>query len=201
MKRVIKLMLMAFTMVLLAGCEKKAITVADMISDEEGQQYIEMKEFQLKNKEEEKNKETGSAECMVRIPAGYVEAEGMSGMYVHEKYPLDSSNIYYAESEYEDADYRSLTKEGYKEIIEEAYTAAYGTQMGLKVKSFEKQEMEGFPAYLIESSYEVGENTIEQLVYLIAADKLYTITFSQASDDVLFADYEITQGRITLIRK
>lgn len=195
-----KLILGLLLVSLLTGCEQKVITVAD-IQSEDGQEteYIEMKEFELKTSQVQE--EDSVQYCALLIPAGYQPSEEIEGMYVHERSPLDSSNIYYTVSPGEEDGKVSdkLTGEIYEETIENAF-AEEGWDVDLQVESFEEIDMEGVPAYKIRSTYQAGDGQIEQLTYLITADDTYTITYSQMADDQLMADFDISDGEIRLIR-
>lgn len=187
---------------MLSGCGNKVITVADMQeADEQTAEYIELQEFELKEAEE-KNGRENIQYCAVMIPAGYEESEEIPGMYLHERAPLDSSNIYYSVSEGvgDGVVSESLTKEAYEEELEEAFKES-GQEINVTVAAFEEVDMDGVPAYKIRSSYENGENTIEQLTYLILAEDTYTITYSQAEDDELMADFEVSDGEIRLVKE
>ncbi len=186
---------------LLTGCARDAVTAAQIQSEDgETVEYIEMQEFELKEQEESAGEKVRY--CAVMIPAGYHESEDIQGMYVHERNPLDASNIYYTVSEGNEEGLVSgmLTEEVYQQTMEKAYQEA-GMEVALDIDSFEKIDMEGIPGYKIRSSYEVeaGER-IEQLAYLILAEDTYTITYSQMSDDELMADFEISDGEIRLVR-
>ena len=181
-----KIMLLILFSFLLSGCSKEVVTVAGVLpEDGQNTDYIEMKEFRLKDQTEEKSGDEVSC-CAVLIPTGYQESEEIPGMYVHERNPLDSSNVYYTVSEGngDGRVSRELTKDSYREI-----------------ESFEEIDMEGIPAYKIRSSYTVEDGEIEQLAYLILADDTYTVTYSQMSDDELMADFEISDGEIRLVRE
>ncbi|MCM1126290.1 MAG: hypothetical protein NC429_07435 [Lachnospiraceae bacterium] len=195
-----KLMLGLLLVSLLTGCEQKVITVAG-IQTEDGQEteYIEMKEFELKTSQVQE--EDSVQYCALLIPAGYQPSEEIEGMYVHERSPLDSSNIYYTVSPGEEAGKVSdkLTGKIYEETVENAF-AEEGWDVDLQVESFEEIDMEGVPAYKIRSTYQAGEGQIEQLTYLITADDTYTITYSQMADDQLMADFDISDGEIRLVR-
>lgn len=192
-----------FSSFLLFGCREEVITVADIYS-EGGEQtgYIEIKNLELKEKETSENSDA-ILHCVVSIPAGYVESKEIPGMYIHEKSPLDSSNVYYGTSllDGQGIDYHNLTADSYKRAIESAYEKSGRDKPAVKVNSFEKQELEGFPSYVIRSSFQENGTEIEQLIYLIIADKIYTITYSQAADDELLADFEVSEGKIRLVRK
>ena len=123
-------------------------------------------------------------------------------MYVHERNPLDSSNVYYTVSEGSGEGNVSseLTEADYRESIEEAYKAS-GQDVQLNIESFEKIDMEGIPGYKVRSNYQLDEETIEQVAYMILADNTYTITYSQMADDELLADFEIYDGQIRLVRE
>lgn len=196
-----KIILGALLVLMLTGCEQKVITVAD-IQSEDGQEtdYIEMKEFELKSSEADKAEDSVKY-CALLIPAGYQPSEEIEGMYVHERRPLDSSNIYYTVSP-GDADGKvseKLTKEIYEETIEDTFSEE-GWEIDLQIESFEEIDMEGVPGYKIRSTYDVGDGRIEQLTYLIMADDTYTITYSQMADDQLMADFDISGDEIRLIR-
>lgn len=187
---------------LLTGCGNQVITVADLSSEDgEETQYIEMQEFELKEQVPESDREEVSY-CAVMIPASYQESEEVPGMYIHNRSPLDSSNIYYTVSEGSDSGMVSteLTQETYEKVLEEAYEKA-GQKIDLVIESFEEIDMDGVPGYKIRSSYQVEEGEIEQLAYLIVAKDTYTITYSQMSDDELMADFEISDGEIRLVRE
>lgn len=201
MKR--KMILTVLLSMLLTGCgDKEVITVAG-IQSEEGQEpkYIEMQEFELKETAPEMTGDK-SGYCVVLIPEGFQESEEIPGMYVHERNPLDSSNVYYTVSEGSGEGNVSseLTEADYRESIEEAYKAS-GQDVQLNIESFEKIDMEGIPGYKVRSNYQLDEETIEQVAYMILADNTYTITYSQMADDELLADFEIYDGQIRLVRE
>lgn len=200
MKRKIILLVMAG--LLLTGCGQKVITVAD-IQNEDGQEpeYIQMQEFELKEKRTAGGREEVLC-CTVLIPVGYHESDEIEGMYIHERSPLDSSNIYYTVSE-GDGDGKvseKLTEKSYEELVKETYQEE-GIDVDLEVEDFEEIDMEGVPGYKIKSSYELEDNKIEQLTYLIMAEDTYTITYSQLADDELMVDFEVTDGQIRLVRE
>lgn len=193
---------LVITTALICGCQDKVITVADIQeAEEQNVEYIEMKEFTLKEKEED----SGRAEvqcCAVLIPSGYYESEKVPGMYLHERAPLDSSNVYYSVSEGsgDGVVSDSLTEQQYRKAIEAAFDAE-GKDISLEVDSFEEIDMDGVPAYKIRSTYDTGDNKIEQLTYLILAEDTYTITYSQSEDDELMADFEVSDGEIRLVKE
>lgn len=200
MKR--KVIFAALAAIFLTGCSKEAVTVAG-IQSEDGQpaQYIEMQEFELKEPTQEIDREKASY-CVVLIPASYQESQEVPGMYIHNRSPLDSSNIYYTVSEggQDGMVSTDLTEETYEKTLEEAYKAA-GRDVDLVIESFEEIDMEGVPGYKIRSSCQLEEEKIEQLTYLILAQDTYTITYSQMSDDELMADFVISDGEIRLMRE
>lgn len=197
-----KILLLASLTLLLSGCGQEVITVAG-IGQEEGQEsgYIEMKEFQLKEPQEGSGREEVSC-CAVMIPMGYHESEEIPGMYIHERSPLDSSNVYYTVSEGsgEGRVSQELTQENYRKLLEEAYREA-GQEASVEIESFERIDMEGIPGYKVRSACQVEDGRMEQLAYLILGEDTYTITYSQMSDDELMADFEISDGEIRLVRE
>ena len=197
-----KLLLLASLGLFLTGCQERVITVAG-IQSEDGQEsgYIEMKEFQIKEPTRERGREEVSC-CAVLIPVGYHESEEIPGMYIHERSPLDSSNIYYTVSEGsgEGRVSEELTKESYQELVEAAYKES-GQEISLEIESFERIDMEGVSGYKVRSSSERDDEKMQQLTYLILGEDTYTITYSQMNDDELMADFEISDGEIRLVRE
>lgn len=184
------------------GCSEEVITVADISGDEtSSQRYIEMKEFELKERDDGSGREKVKC-CVVKIPSGYHESEEIPGMYLHERAPLDSSNIYYSVSPGSEKGMvsDSLTQEEYAQTIESAFQDR-GQKVELAISSFEELDMDGIPGYKIRSEYMAGEHTIQQLTYLVLAEDTYTITYSQSQDDELMADFEISDGEIKLVRE
>lgn len=183
----------------LCGCKEEVVTVADMqLSEEQTAEYVEIQEFEIK----EEAKESGREEvmhCVVMIPMGYYPSEEIPGMYLHKMAPLDSSNVYYSVAKGESGLVSdTLTKEAYKEELEQAF-AAEGREVLVEVTSFEELTMDGVPAYKIRSAYETENNKIQQLTYMILGEDTYTVTYSQSEDDELMADFEISDGTITLV--
>lgn len=197
-----RILLLASLALLLTGCGEKVITVAGTWS-EDGQEseYIEMKEFQIREPETESGREEVSC-CAVLIPAGYHESEEIPGMYIHERSPLDSSNIYYTVSEGSGGGNvsRELTKESYQKLVEEAYRES-GQEISVTIESFERIDMEGVPGYKVCSTCKIDDDMMQQLAYMILGEDTYTITYSQMNDDELMADFEISDGEIRLVRE
>ncbi len=183
------------------GCQEKVVTVAK-IQDEEGQiiEYITMQEFERKDPVTEQPKER-IRHCAVLIPKGYFPSAEIPGLYVHERSPMESSNIYYSVAQGESGVVsEELTADIYKKTIEDAY-AQKGSNISLEILSFEKTDMDGVPAYKIRSSHKKESNTILQLTYMILAEDTHMITYSQSKDDEMMVDFETSEGQIRLIRE
>lgn len=187
---------------LATGCNKQVITVAGMEPKEQTQEpvnYIEISEFELKKpKAEYKGKDV--LFCAVLIPEGFKESEEIPGMYIHERYPIEASNIYYSVSEgnAEGAISDELSGKMYEELVEEAFAKA-GEEVDLEMDSFEQTEMEGVPVYKICSSYAKDSKRVQQLTYLIPAEDTHIVTYTQMSDDEMMDDYTTTEGQIKLV--
>lgn len=199
-KRFISVMIMALAVVsILSGCQKKVTTVADDITAQNSE-YVTMEEFKLKEEPSVTGESIGC--CAILIPDTFVRSEDVEGMYVSRLYPLDASNIYYSVVEPEDigAINDSLTKEDYKEAVERSY-AALGHPVELNVDAFDVDSIEDIPCFKIRSHYNVGERDVQQLVYIIVADKIHVITYTQLSDDELMSDFLVDEGNIKLVRE
>lgn len=200
-KRYLFFFLACIILLSLVGCEKKVTTLNAVTGEDDEISYIEIKELKLKEEVLDNGREDVQY-CAVVIPEGYVESEDVPGMYVHEKAPLDSSNIYYSVSDgvYDGYVSENLTQEEYESILTQALSAQEDTG-SVTVESFEEVDIDDVTAFKIRSTYEADGYTVQQLTYLILAEDTYTITYSQADDDELLADFEVSDGQIKLVKK
>lgn len=143
--------------------------------------------------------------CSFIIPSSFKPTE-TPGLYVNEHYPLESANILYSVTDIpqdriltndevargEKADtsdvealYDELTKEMYQEIQEENYKALYGDNVNFNIESFENNTMDGFPGYLIKTSFAPeGTQIIHQTIYIVlSSNRVFTLVYSWADDD------------------
>ena len=60
-------------------------------------------------------------------------------------------------------------------------------------------ERDGCPAHKVEVSCQAGEARLEQLVYIIVADKTYTITYSQSADDEKMDEFKESAETIHVV--
>lgn len=129
--------------------------------------------------------------CTVILPAGYKASDSNKGMYVSERQPLDSSNVYYTISDHIDGKVlgNMIMSDDNKHRMETKFKEAYGAEAVISSYKYEKTQIDGCPAYKIELSCNWQDMQMDQLIYIIAADKTYTITYSQASDDDRMQDF------------
>lgn len=143
----------------------------------------------------------GDVGCRVILPEGYVRSGTTKGMYLSERNPLDSSNIYYAVSENVDAEeIKCLLDSGdYQIRMEEKLKETYGSQASLV--SFHNTELDisGCPAYKVEVSCQMDNAVMEQLIYIIIADKTYTLTYSQSADDERMEEFQKSGETIEVV--
>ena len=140
--------------------------------------------------------------CTFVIPSEFEPSE-VEGVFVDKNAPYESANITYSvavtgeavvltnkekeiaqeESLIEDAS-TELTEEIYQEELSQAYEQQYGFDVSYSVTSFEEIEVDGFPGYKIDATYNDGQKDIYQSVYIIISRyKTFTICYSRASDD------------------
>lgn len=185
----------------LTGCAQEVITVAGIQDPELTQaEYIIIENFELKQEEENDKEEI--AYCAVLIPADYEESDEVPGMYVHNLYPLDSSNIYYTvlDGTGDGAVPDELTAETFKKELEAAYKQK-GEDVDITVEEFSRNDMDGIPGYKIRSSFHMGKRDVQQLAYIIQAKETHVITYNQLSDDELLPDFEVSEGQIRLVKE
>ncbi len=135
--------------------------------------------------------------CTFTLPDTFEESEDVPGMYVTKRYPIDASTIYYVALE-QDVSLQLMTEETFKEQAEANFLQAYGEDIEVTIDSFERIQIEGYPAFRILCHYQVGEIEITQLEYAINADKSYVITYSQTSDYDRMEEYEASAETIRL---
>ena len=119
--------------------------------------------------------------CTFDLPEGFVESTETDNLYVTERYPLDTSMIYYEVME-GDISLQLMTKDLFKEQAEESLGQAYGEDIVIDIDGYEGVKIDGHPAFRILCHYEADNIKITQLEYVINADKTYVITYSQTSD-------------------
>ena len=148
-----------------------------------------------------KNTFYGDTGCTMVLPAGYVASEDVKGMYLAGRYPMDSSNIYYTVSEEVDADVikEAIATDDYKKRMEERFKENYGESAVISSYCLTKTEISGCPAYQIELSCQVDEMQMDQLIYVIIADKVYTITYSQSADDERMEEFKKSAETINIV--
>ena len=141
------------------------------------------------------------AGCTLMLPTGYMASQETPGMYLSEYYPLDSSNIYYSVSENTDTASleTAMDSEEYKQTAEAKFKETYGEEASITSYRMTKTERNGCPSYQIEMSCQVGDMQMDQLVYIIAADKVYTITYSQSADDERMDDFKKSLNTIQVV--
>ncbi|MDE7017192.1 MAG: hypothetical protein K2P65_06390 [Lachnospiraceae bacterium] len=135
--------------------------------------------------------------CTFALPEGFTEAEDIPGMYVTKRYPIDASTIYYVEME-KDISLQLMTEETFLTQIQRNFKEIYGTDVAVELKSYEKIEIDGYPAFRILCSYVVDEVEITQLEYVINADKSYVITYSQTDEYDRMEEFEESASTIHL---
>jgi hypothetical protein len=121
-------------------------------------------------------------------------------MYVTKRYPIDASTIYYVEQE-QDVSLQLMTEETFKTQTEADFGELYDEDVEVVIDSFERIQIEGYPAFRILCHYEVGDIEITQLEYVINADKSYCIIYSQTGDYDRMEEYEASAETIELIYK
>ncbi len=135
--------------------------------------------------------------CTFTLPDAFEESEDMPGMYVTKRYPIDASTIYYVALD-QDVSLQLMTEETFKEQAESNFRQAYNEDIEVVIDSFERIQIEGYPAFRILCHYEVNGIEITQLEYAINADKSYVITYSQTDDYDRMEEYEASAETIRL---
>ena len=181
-----------------ADGEKSDAVVAQMEIDEETKNELTaelLEEEKLDTSVMENTRSTKG--CTFTVPESFMESEDVPGMYVTKRYPIDASTIYYAEFA-QDKAMQLMTEETFKTQAEETLRQVYDKDIEVSVDSFEKIEIDGYPAFRILCHYQIDDIAIKQLEYAINADKSYVITYSQTNDYDYMEEYEASAETISL---
>lgn len=135
--------------------------------------------------------------CTFTLPDGFEESEDVPGMYVTKRYPIDASTIYYVALK-QDVSLQLMTEETFKAQAQDSLCQVYDEEIEVIIDSFERIQIEDYPAFRILCHYQVGEIEITQLEYAINADKSYVITYSQTNDYDRMEEYEASADTISL---
>lgn len=181
-----------------AAEERTNATVAQMEIDEATKNELTaelLKEQKMDTSIMENTRATRG--CTFTLPDTFEESEDVPGMYVTKRYPIDASTIYYVALD-QDVSLQLMTEETFKAQAEANFRQAYDEDIEVIIDSFERIQIEGYPAFRILCHYQVGEVEITQLEYAINADKSYVITYSQTSDYDRMEEYEASAETIRL---
>ena len=133
--------------------------------------------------------------CTFDLPEGFEESEDVPGLFVTKRYPIDASNIYYAEMD-RDISMQLLTEEAFLQRTRDAFMEQFGMETDIKLESFERFSLDGYPAFRIVCSYVLDDLEITQTEYVINADKSYCITYSQTSEYDRTEEFESSAATI-----
>ena len=86
----------------------------------------------------------------------------------------------------------------YEALVSAGYKTQYGGDVGYKVESFERIEIDGYPGYKIDAHYEPeGSQAVYQTVYIIRSKyRTFTITYQRAADDECEESFQISASTI-----
>ena len=135
--------------------------------------------------------------CTFTLPEGFEEAEDMPGMYVTKRYPIDASTIYYIEMN-KDIALQLMTEETFLEQAQEQFVENGEMDVKVSLDSFERIEIDGYPAFRIVCSYTLEDVKFTHLEYVINADKSYIITYSQTDEYDRMEEFEASAATIKL---
>lgn len=135
--------------------------------------------------------------CTFTLPEGFTESEEVPGMYMTKRYPIDASLISYMEMD-KDISLQLMTEESFLAQMQTDFKQLYDTDIEVDLKSYEKTEISGYPAFRILCSYILDGVEITQLAYVINADKSYVVTYSQTSEYDRMEEFEASAATIQL---
>lgn len=154
--------------------------------------------------------------CTFVLNRDYVPG-GEKGFYVNRHWPMESSSVTYnvydnganltltnrekaqlGEVDTTVYNMEKLDKHKYESLFSAAYAAEYGGDVHFRVEAFKRIEIDGYPGYRIDASYEPeGSQPIFQTVFIIRSKyRTFTITYQRASDDECQESFDISADTI-----
>lgn len=122
----------------------------------------------------------------VPIPEGF-EQQATEGPYESLEFlylSADASSInmnIQPKSSADDKSFASIDADTLRDALEVSLQAAYGANVSIEDRYFTTNTVCGLPAYQYALSYDVYGMHLDQLIVGINADKVYTITYTDAS--------------------
>ncbi len=120
----------------------------------------------------------------IDIPEGFEEQE-IEGLELY-CMNADGSNINMTvldKTAADDASFEGITVEMLRETLQDGFLQTYEVEVNIEEDSLTQEPVCDFPAYQYTCSYELAGVPLEQLVVCINADKIYTITYTDATGE------------------
>ena len=136
----------------------------------------------------------------VDLPEGFKESEDIPGMYITRRFPIDATNIVYRELD-RDLALPMMKKEDLLAMAETYIKTAYGTDAKITVEEYEEVSISRIDSFRILCSYQLEDQTITQLMYVIPADKTYIVIYSMNQDYDRMEMFEESAATIRVTRR
>jgi len=115
------------------------------------------------------------------IPDGFLLDQERENMWVTKRYPIEASNIIYAELE-PDYTLQLMDEEYFKRILTDDFLSSYNKDIAVDITEFEAIEIDGIPAFRICAEYDVNDTHISHLLIAINGSKTYVIIYTQTDE-------------------
>jgi hypothetical protein len=162
------------------------------------QTMIEMDMKMSAHKKDEKET-PHTTKCVFDLPDGFMESDDTPHMYVTDKYPDDPSNIFYL-TEPAEAGMQCLDKEGFRDMVEDAYEEKFGELVDVQIDEFTEFFMDRYRAFRVKCSYDIDGIHMSQLEYIINAEMAYVIIYTMADDVDRMDEFEKSAATIRVER-
>ena len=179
---------------MVVGCGNRSTTT----SEQEVNESIDETEDELEENDtldEEDSQEEASvvftdADLTCTLPKGFEAQPDEPGLYVHKTYPTDSSTISYVISE-SDYDISDVSKEEFKQDLEEDFYVTYGDQIDVNITQYEKITVDGRNGLRIMMTYEFKGVEYEQLMYMLYnGNESHILNFTQEQGGKWMDEFE-----------
>lgn len=115
------------------------------------------------------------------LPEGFKESSDKKGMYITRRYPIDATNILYAELPV-DYTLQLMDKEYFKSMIEELFLVEEEESVDVTISEFSPKKIDGVPGFRIKAEYDLDGNHITHLMMIINGSKTYTLIYTMTDD-------------------
>lgn len=115
------------------------------------------------------------------LPEGFFESDEQKNMYITKRFPIDATNIIYMELPV-DYTLQLMDKEYFESLVENAFLLSLEAEVNVTITEFTRTKIDGVPTFRVKAEYDLEDNHITHLMYVINGSKTYILIYTQTHD-------------------